>query len=191
MTINSINNSASSLAVGNISISATANTIESTDTNGNIALVPDGTGLVDIAGAFTLPAADGSSGQVLTTDGAGAATWETAAGANLAWNVVTGNTQTIAVENGYVSNNSGQAVAYTLPAAATVGQVFEVNAIDANGFTIAQNSGQSIIIGDQTTTTGVTGSLASTGIGDWIRFVCVVEDTTFIASVQQGNITVA
>lgn len=191
MSINSINNAASSLSVGNLDISVTANTIASSDTNGNINLVPDGTGLVGIAGAYTLPAADGSDGQVLTTDGAGAVAWESVPDAvGLTWTVITGNTQSISVSNGYVANNSGQAVDFTLPATAAVGDVFEVNAIDANGFQVLQNASQLVYIGNQVTTTGITGSLASTAIGDWIRFVCVVANTEFIASVQQGNITV-
>ena len=44
--------------------------------NGNIILAPDGTGRVSIDGV-SWPAADGTSGQVLTTNGAGSASWAT------------------------------------------------------------------------------------------------------------------
>ena len=54
---------------GNIQI--TGNTISSTDTNGNVTISANGTGSV-IAGGFTLPAADGTSGQVLQTNGSAA-----------------------------------------------------------------------------------------------------------------------
>ena len=54
---------------GNIQI--TGNTISSTDTNGNLTISANGTGSV-IAGGFTLPASDGTSGQVLQTNGSAA-----------------------------------------------------------------------------------------------------------------------
>lgn len=54
---------------GNIQI--TGNTISSTDTNGNVTISANGTGSV-IAGGFTLPASDGTSGQVLQTNGSAA-----------------------------------------------------------------------------------------------------------------------
>jgi hypothetical protein len=47
--------------------------------NGNIILAPDGTGRVSIDGV-SWPAADGTNGQVLTTNGAGSASWATASG---------------------------------------------------------------------------------------------------------------
>lgn len=76
------------------------NTLSSTDTNGNINITPNGTGAVvlpllrlsgsssgyvGIQGAaaagsttYTLPAADGTSGQVLSTNGTGTLSWATA-----------------------------------------------------------------------------------------------------------------
>lgn len=63
------------LLVDNIQLNG--NTIGTTDTNGNLVLSPNGTGKVSIAGNFTLPRADGTVDQVLTTDGAGNAYWDT------------------------------------------------------------------------------------------------------------------
>ena len=54
---------------GNIQI--TGNTISATDTNGNVTISANGTGNV-VAGGFTLPASDGTSGQVLQTNGSAA-----------------------------------------------------------------------------------------------------------------------
>lgn len=54
------------LKVDNVQIDG--NAITSTDTNGNISITPNGTGSV-IAGGFTLPASDGTAGQVLQTNG--------------------------------------------------------------------------------------------------------------------------
>lgn len=191
MTINSINNTASSLAVGNIALSAVANTIASTNTNGNIILAPNGTGLVSIASAFTLPRVDGSSGFVLKTNGSGVASWAAETAQPFSWTVVTGNTQAIVENNGYISNNTSQRVDYTIPATAAVGDTFEVNSIHANGFRINQNVGQSIVVGNLVTSTGIAGSITSAAVGDWVKVVCTVANTSFIATVQQGNVTVA
>lgn len=189
MTVNNINNTASSMAIGNLGLAV--NTISSSDTNGNIILTPNGTGLVNIASAFSFPRVDGTVGQVLKTDGAGVVSWAADDSAVFPWTVLTSNTQTIVVENGYIANNVAQAIVFTLPATAAVGDEFEVIAANATfGFSVAQAAGQSVIIGNTSTTTGAGGSLASTAKGDWLRFVCFVADTTFICSVQQGNITV-
>jgi hypothetical protein len=188
MTINNINNTASSMAIGNLGLAV--NTLSSSNTNGNIVLSPNGTGLVSMAGAYTFPRIDGSANFVLKTDGSGVVSWAADSSAVFAWTVITANTQAMVAENGYISNNATQAVVYTLPATAAVGDGFEVNAIDAFGWQIAQNAGQTIRIGNTATTSGTGGSLASTANGDWVRLVCTVANTAFIASVQQGNITV-
>jgi len=44
-------------------------------TNGNIELVPNGTGKIEFYNAYTFPSADGTNGYVLTTNGAGAISW--------------------------------------------------------------------------------------------------------------------
>lgn len=46
----------------------------------NSAVTIGDTGVITVAGAFSLPIVDGTSGQVLQTDGLGAVTWEDAAG---------------------------------------------------------------------------------------------------------------
>jgi hypothetical protein len=65
------------LLVDNLSLNG--NTLSTTDTNGNLTLSPNGTGLVSIAGAFTLPRVDGTNGYVLTTNGAGVVSWQQSA----------------------------------------------------------------------------------------------------------------
>ena len=66
-----------SLDVDNIKIDG--NSITSTDTNGDINITPDGTGKVVIDG-LNYPTADGTDGQVLTTDGSGNIAFEDAGG---------------------------------------------------------------------------------------------------------------
>jgi hypothetical protein len=191
MTINNINNTASSMAIGNLGLAV--NTISSSDTNGNILFVPNGTGTIGFYGAYSFPVADGTAGQVMKTDGAGVITWEDDEAGSFPWTVLTGTTQTVVVENGYIANNGSQVLAFTLPASAAVGDEFELIAGNASfGFSVLQSAGQSIVIGNTSTTVGTGGSLASTARGDWLRFICFVggASTTWLCSVQQGNITV-
>jgi hypothetical protein len=56
---------------GNLTVPGTINTLS----NANITLSPNGSGLVSIAGAYTIPRVDGSAGYVLTTNGSGVASW--------------------------------------------------------------------------------------------------------------------
>ena len=131
----------------------------------------------------TLTAGSGVS----VTNAAGSITVATEQ-AGMSWSVVTTG-QTAADSTGYFCNNAG-GVTVTLPATASVGHTFEVCAMNAGGWTIAQNAGQQIFIGDDSTTAGVGGSLASTGIGDWVTLVCNVADTSWFCKTEQGNITV-
>jgi hypothetical protein len=63
--------SSSKLNILNVdNITVDANTISSTDTNGNINLTPNGTGKVKLSG-LSYPTADGIANQVIKTDGAG------------------------------------------------------------------------------------------------------------------------
>lgn len=190
MTINSINNTTSSLTAGNIALSVVANTIQSTDTNGNLILAPNGTGLVSIASAYTLPRVDGTAGFVLKTNGSGSVSFAAETAQPFTWQVETTGPVTIIENNGYISNGGSQ-IDYIIPATAAVGDTFEICAITSFGFKITQNIGQSIFIGNQLTATGIAGSITSTGVGDWVKVVCVVANTQFIATVQQGNFTVA
>lgn len=103
------------------------------------------------------------------------------------WSVETTGPVTLDNYHGYFANGSG--VTFNLPATAAIGDTYQVVAMDANGFTIAMNTGQTIQLGaNQTTTT--TGTILSTGIGDWIEIVCNQTDVGFFANVKQGNLTV-
>jgi len=187
MTINSVNNTASSFTAGGLNLAT--NVLSSTATNGNIVLTPNGTGLVSIAGAFTLPRVDGTAGFVLKTDGAGVVSFAAETAQPFAWTTVTATTQAITENNGYISNAASQ-ITYTLPATAAVGDTFEICTFNAAGFVIAQGAGQTIRVGSSITSSGAAGSISSSGIGDWIKVVAL-SSTQFIATVQQGNVTVA
>jgi hypothetical protein len=122
-------------------------------------------------------ASEGSSGEVLTSNGAGALPTFQATGSYFTWNDVTSGTQALSVQNGYVTN-FGAGVTYTLPASASVGD--EIRIVGNQGIaTIAQNAGQQIFNGDSSTTAGVTGSAVATDAGDCIHLVCITANTEF------------
>lgn len=103
--------------------------------------------------------------------------------------VVTGTTQAAAINNSYISNNAGLCT-ITLPSVAAIGSVVNIGGLGAGGWLIAQNSGQLIRFGNQVTSTGVGGSLASSNQYDNITLQCVVANTTWVVQASQGNITV-
>jgi hypothetical protein len=105
------------------------------------------------------------------------------------WTVVTGTTQAMAVNSGYISNNAGL-VTLTLPSTAAVGSIIQMQGLGAGGWQIAQNASQLIHIGSSVTTTGTSGFLASTNQYDSLTLLCVVANTTFcVLGGPQGNIT--
>lgn len=113
-------------------------------------------------------------------------------GGGLTWSTVTGTTQAIAVNNGYVANNAGLVTA-TLPSTASLGDKIQITGINnATGWKIAQNASQQIFFGNQNTTSGTGGSLASTGTRDFVELTCVVagSSTVYNVTASIGNITV-
>jgi hypothetical protein len=128
-----------------------------------------------------------SGGTITITNGAGTINLDTTSSGALIWTVIT-TSQSAVSHNGYFTNGSGL-VTVTLPATSLVGDTFAVANMNANGWTIAQNSGQSIQIGADTTTV-TTGSLSSTDIGDVVYLVCNVVNTGWFVTSSIGNITV-
>ncbi len=110
----------------------------------------------------------------------------------ISWVNVTGITQAMAVNTGYLANNVAL-VTFTLPATAVQFSTIEVVGHGAGGWLIAQNAGQQIIFGNTATTVGVTGSLASTNANDCVQFIASVGGASTVWTVQSsvGNLTVA
>ena len=123
-------------------------------------------------------------GTVTLTVGAGGTPWVS----------VTGTTQAIAVNTGYISNNAAQVV-FTLPATAGIGDTFYItgngNAGTA-GWQLKQNADQQVFFGSTSTTIGTGGSLTSTNQLDSIRAVCVVAGASSIWNIinSVGNVIV-
>lgn len=146
--------------------------------------------LIGSTGVDPVPAAITSIGSTVTvTLGAGTINLEVASG-GFTWNDATGAAVTLAVENGYVTDRGG-GVTYTLPATAVLGN--EIDIVGKLGaWTIAQNAGQQITIGSSSSTSGITGSIASTNVGDCVTMVCTTGGASTVWRVNSsiGNITV-
>lgn len=150
-------------------------------TNGQILI--GSTGATPVAATIT-----GTAG-VSVTNGAGSITIS-GSGSGIGWNNVTGTSASMAADSGYVANNAGL-VTLTLPATAAFGTALSVVGLGAGGWTIAQNVGQSIIIGNVTSTVGVGGSVASSNQYDSLNLICVVANTTWAATGgPQGALTI-
>jgi hypothetical protein len=140
-------------------------------------------------GAQQSIASVGTSGQLLTSNGAGALPTFQDAAVAFVWNEETGTSATMAVDNGYIANNASL-VTLTLPTTAAVGSVVRVAGKGAGGWRVAQNAGESINFGSSTTTTGVGGYLEFTDASDAVELLCITADTQWVVLSSVGNITV-
>jgi|GEM_PF-1986169 len=175
-----------------------------TSTGGTIT-VTGGAGTLNIESGGSVPIQfDGDTGSAVpalgildivggvgvTTSAAGNVMTISSSAGGLAWTEVTGTTQAMAVDNGYLANNAAPVV-FTLPATAAQFSIIEVVGKGAGGWKIEQNAGQTIIWETTaSTTTGVGGYLESTDDYDKVAVMCTVTDTDFTVVASKGNITI-
>lgn len=122
----------------------------------------------------------GNSPYSVTDDSA--ATWATMK-ANIPSAIVTEETGTSGsmLENqSYITNNAAL-VTMALPTTAAVGTYVEIVGKGAGGWKISQGAGQSINVGNTTSTVGAGGSVASTNQNDTLKLMCVTANTVFTA----------
>ncbi len=134
-----------------------------------------------------------TAGFVLTSNGnAALPSWQAAGGgSSFTWTVTTVNASLVAA-NGYIANKAGL-LTMTLPASGAIGDTIRItNMNTAVGWRIAQNANQFIRLGSSLTTTGATGYLEATALGDSVEIVCNVAgaSTGWIVQSSMGNITV-
>ena len=129
-----------------------------TSNNPGWATLAQGTGIIinNVAGTITISAS--SSG--------------------FSWTDVTGATQTIAAENGYITDRGG-GVTYTLPASGSLGDTFKIVG-KAGIATITPLALQQLLIGSASGTVGITGTAVSTNAGDCIEFVCITSGASTV-----------
>lgn len=145
--------------------------------------------VVGSTGATPLAAAITAGTGISVVNGAGTITISASAG-GFSWNEVTGTSQAMSVDNGYIANNAAL-VTLTLPATASVGDTIQVVGKGAGGWRIAQNAGQTIHIGNQSTTTGAGGNLSSGQFRDVVEFLCTTANTDWtVIDVIGSNLSV-
>lgn len=95
------------------------------------------------------------------------------------------------VDNTTYQSANANLVTLTLPPTSALGDSVRVAGFGAGGWTIAQNAGQQIIIGNVSSTIGVGGSVSSTNRYDGIELVCTVANTTWQSIMApQGMLTI-
>jgi len=131
-----------------------------------------------------------AGGTVTITVGAGTINLEASVGGGgLIWEEVTDAAKAGAINHGYICNR-GTLVTVTLPSTAAIGSVISIVGKGAGLWRIAQNAGESIIFGSETSTGGVGGYLAATLLNDCAEIVCTTADTVWTVRSSIGNLTV-
>lgn len=131
--------------------------------------------------SITISNGDGTSGNpTFSTSGGG-----------FPWTDVTGTTQSLSADNGYVADNAGL-VTLTLPSGSvSLGATIKIVGKGAGGWTVAQNANQQIHVGNVASTLGVSGTVSSTNQWDTIELICVTAGTSSIWTARvTGNVTV-
>jgi len=105
------------------------------------------------------------------------------------WIEVTGTSDSMVVNRGYVANNAGL-VTLTLPVTAAFGTVIRVAGKGAGLWRIAQNASQQIHVGSVSTTAGVGGRIDAADRRDCIELLCIVADTEWETLSSVGTLTI-
>ncbi len=124
------------------------------------------------------------------SNGAGSITISSTGGGGYVWSEVTGTSQAMAVDNGYVANNAAL-VSLSLPTSSAVGDSIAIIGKGAGGWIITQGANQLVHIGSAVSTTGTGGSVASTNQYDSLELICTVANLEWtILGAPQGSLTV-
>lgn len=149
------------------------------------ASMTNGQVIIGVTGGTPVPATLTAGSGISISNTAGGITIA-GTGSGIGWTEVTGTSQTMVADSGWVANNGGL-VTLTLPATAAFGTAISVIGKGAGGWLIAQNSGQNIQIGNTSSTVGTGGSVASSNRYDSIDLLCTTADTTW--TIQGGGQT--
>ncbi len=192
---------ADTYTAGAVLIAGSSNAVSGVTTANSSVLVTSNAGIPVQSGTLTdgqmIIGSTGATPQVATisagsgisvTPGAGTLTIGLSGSASFVYNNVTGATQTMVANAGYIANNSGSTVAFTLPSTAAIGTIMEVIGNCSGGWSIAQNASQIIHHAGTSTTAGVTGSVVTVERYDCIKLICTVTDLEW-STFSAGNLT--
>jgi hypothetical protein len=154
------------------------------------ASMTNGQVLIGSTGGTPVPATLIAGSGISISNGAGSITIS-GTGSGIGWTEVTGTSQSMTADSGWITNNAGL-VTLTLPATAAVGTAISVIGKGAGGWLIAQNSGQNIQIGNVSSTTGTSGSVASSNRYDSLNLICTTANTTWteLGAPQSAGLTI-
>ena len=140
-------------------------------------------------GAFQNVSGVGTTGQILTSTGAGSApTWQ-ASSSIIIVDQTTGSV-TLAPNTRYIIDDGASLVTLTLPVSATLGDKYEIVGFSSGGWKVAQNASQTIHFNSQNTTAGTGGSLASVQQYNCVTIICSKASTDFTVYNSSGSLTV-
>lgn len=111
-------------------------------------------------------------------------------GGVLSWSEVTGTTQALAVNTGYILNHATTMIVATLPSTAALGDVIRIVGKGAAMWKVAQNASQYIRFAGLTTTTGTGGYLQAENAYDCIEIMCTTANNGWTVISSIGNIVV-
>jgi len=128
-------------------------------------------------------------GTAVATSGSGKTVTIDVTTAGVPWVEETTTSRSLTVNEGVVANNAAL-ITMTLPATASLGDLFRIAGKGAGLFKIAQNAGQTIHFVDSDTTTGAGGSLTAIEQYCAIEIVCITANTDFAGLSSVGNFAV-
>lgn len=142
------------------------------------------TGATPVANTITAGAGvtvTNGAGTITISAGSGLSTWST---------VTTAPSPNALVNNGYVANSSSGSIAFLLPPNANVGDTIAFEGLGSSSYSVVANTGQTIKIGLQTTSSA--GSLTPAAISDNIYVRCIVQNTTWrVTTTNSNGLTIA
>jgi hypothetical protein len=146
--------------------------------------------LIGSTGAAPVAATLTAGANISITNGAGNITIAATGPGGFVWTRVTGTSQTMVSNNGYIADNAGL-VTLALPATSAIGDELIIVGRGAGGWSISQAASQQIIIGHTSSTVGVGGSVASSNRRDGVYLVCTNTNLEWTAATgPEGNLTI-
>lgn len=176
------------LPVGSISGAGNSSVIvtNSSGVASGVGPLADGQLIIGSSGNTPVAATLTAGTNITITNAAGAITINsTASGGGMSWSNVTGTSQAMAVNTGYIANNAGL-VTFTLPSTAAVGSIVAIQGAGAGGWSISL-SGQTVVLNSGSASTSVSSSQQY----DVIYLMCIVADTTWAYNSGFGNYNLA
>lgn len=179
-------------------------TISSTDTNGNIVILPNGTGSISLDGQLW-PQADGGANQFLKTDGAGQLSWAAipSGSFNIAGNIgtdtfTTGDTLTFEGGTGVATTVTDNKVSFAIGQSVATTDSVTFNSVTVNGTLTSDDitstnisiAGNATITGNLTVQ-GTTTTVNSTDVAISDLNVTLAKDAATATEANGAGITVA